>query len=51
MEDSTSRAIYGEAETTKATIVALVPNVVPTIKRVNGEIASNRIINGTERSI
>jgi hypothetical protein len=48
-DDSTILATKGAAATTNGTIVAVEPIVVPTIARVNGRMATNRIINGTER--
>ena len=44
------RATKGMADTTSGTIVAVDPMEVPTILRVNGMIATNRMMNGTDRS-
>jgi len=49
MAFSTRRAMKGTAAMVSGTMAAVVPIEVPAISRVNGMIATTRMMNGTER--
>ena len=44
-------AMYGIADTVKGTTAALVPIALPMIRRVNGMMMINRMMNGNERKM
>ena len=46
---STIRAMKGATESVRGTMAAAVPIEEPTMSRVNGMIATSRMMNGTER--
>lgn len=46
---SISRAINGAMYSVNGTSAAVVPMAVPAIERVNGEMATSRMMNGSDR--